>query len=42
VFLLYINKFNINLGRICFYFSGALRGIIMVLEEFSICVFLLI
>jgi len=35
VFLLYIIKFNTNLGRICFCFSGVLRGIIMVLEESS-------
>jgi len=38
VFLLYINKFNTNLGRICFCFSGALGGITIVLEESSICV----
>ena len=42
MFLLCINKFNTNLGKICFYFSGALGGIIIVLEEFSIYVFLLI
>jgi hypothetical protein len=35
VFLLYINKFNTSLGRICFYFSRVLGGIIMVLEESS-------
>ena len=38
MFLLYIIKFNTNLGRICFYFSGVLGGITMVLEESSICV----
>jgi len=38
VFLLYINKFNTNLGRVCFCFGGALGGITMVLEESSICV----
>jgi hypothetical protein len=38
-FLLYINKFNTNLGRICFYFGGVLGGIMMVLEESSICVY---
>jgi hypothetical protein len=38
VFLLYINKFNTNLGRICFYFSGVLGGVAMVLEESSTCV----
>jgi len=41
VFLLYINKFNTNLGRIYFCFGGALGGVTMVLEESSICVFLL-
>jgi len=35
VFLLYIIKFNTKLGRICFYFSGALGGITMLLEESS-------
>jgi len=35
VFLLYINKFNTNLGRICFYFSRVLGGITIVLEESS-------
>jgi hypothetical protein len=36
MFLLYINKFNISLERICFYFSGgALGGVIIVLEESS-------
>jgi len=35
VFLLYINKFNTNLGRICFYFSGVLGGITMALKESS-------
>ena len=35
MFLLYINKFNTNLGRICFCFSGVLGGITMVLEESS-------
>jgi hypothetical protein len=38
VFLLYIIKFNTKLGRICFCFSGVLGGIIIVLEESSICV----
>jgi hypothetical protein len=38
VFLLYINKFNTSLGRICFYFSRELGGITMVLEESSTCV----
>ena len=36
--ILYINKFNTSLGRIYFCFSGALGGVIMVLEEFSTCV----
>jgi len=35
VFLLYINKFNTDLGRICFCFGGALGGVTMVLEESS-------
>jgi len=35
VFLLYIYKFNTNLGRICFCFSGVLGGITMALEESS-------
>ena len=35
MFLLYINKFNTNLGRIYFCFGGVLGGIIMVLEESS-------
>jgi len=38
VFLLYIYKFNTNLGRICFCFGGALGGVIMALEESSIWV----
>ena len=38
MFLLYINKFNTNLGRICFCFSRVLGGITMVLEESSTCV----
>jgi len=36
VFFLYINKFNTNLGRICFCFSRVLGGVIMVLKESSI------
>ena len=35
MFLLYIIKFNTNLGRICFCFGRVLRGVIMVLEESS-------
>ena len=35
VFLLYIIKFNTNLGRICFCFGGVLGGVTMVLEESS-------
>ena len=35
MFLLYIIKFNTNLGRICFYFGGVLGGVTMVLEESS-------
>jgi hypothetical protein len=39
VFYLYINKFNTNLGRVYFCFSGVLGGIMIVLEESSICVY---
>ena len=35
MFLLYIIKFNTNLGRIYFCFSGVLGGVTMVLEESS-------
>jgi hypothetical protein len=35
VFLLYIIKFNTDLGRICFCFGGVLGGVTMVLEESS-------
>ena len=35
VFLLYIINFNTNLGRICFYFSGVLGGVTIVLGESS-------
>ena len=35
MFLLYINKFNTDLGRICFCFGGVLGGVTMVLEESS-------
>ena len=35
MFLLYIIKFNTNLGRICFCFGGVLGGVTMVLEESS-------
>jgi len=35
MFLLCINKFNTNLGRICFYFGGVLGGVTRVLEESS-------
>jgi len=35
VFLLYINKFNTDLERICFCFGGVLGGVTMVLEESS-------
>ena len=38
VFLLCINKFNTDLGRICFCFGGELGGVTMVLEESSTCV----
>ena len=38
MFLLYINKFNTNLGRICFCFGRVLGGVTMVLEESSTCV----
>ena len=33
MFFLYIIKFNINLGKICFCFGGVLGGVTMVLEE---------
>ena len=36
MFLLYIIRFSTNLGRICFYFSRVLGGVIIVLEESSI------
>ena len=35
MFLLCINKFNTDLGRICFCFGGVLGGVTMVLEESS-------
>ena len=35
MFILCINKFNTDLGRICFCFGGALGGVTMVLEESS-------
>jgi hypothetical protein len=35
VFLLYVIKFNTDLGRICFCFGGVLGGVTMVLEESS-------
>ena len=35
MFLYNIIKFNTNLGRIYFYFSGVLGGVTMVLEESS-------
>jgi len=38
VFLLCIYKFNTDLGRVCFYFGGALGGVTMALEESSIWV----
>ena len=38
VFLLYINKFNTDFGRICFCFGGVLGGVTRAMGESSTCV----